>query len=87
VKAQVSEEKEPYGPEDLNTVEEPTQVCQLTIVEGSERAIEKRLAKVDFGKLAKTNRPGWREFCREYDPNATITEVDTCNCYGFNQRC
>ena len=49
--------------------------------------IEKRLANVDFGRLTKTNRPGWREFCREHDPDITITEIDTCECYGFDQRC
>ena len=87
VTTQVSMGKEPYGPKDPNTVEEATKECQLLEVEGSKRMIEERLAQVDFKRLTKTNRPGWREFCREYDPKVTITEIDTCECYGFNQRC
>jgi hypothetical protein len=87
VKTPVSEEEDPNSPKDLNTVDESTQECQLTLVEGSNRRIEERLATVDFGKLTKTNRPGWREFCRGHDQEVTKTEMDRCNCYGFNQKC
>jgi hypothetical protein len=87
VKTQVPEGKEYRDSEDPNTVENSTEEYQPTKVEESERMIEKRLATVDFGKLTKTNRPGWREFCREHDQEITKTEIDACNCYGFNQRC
>jgi hypothetical protein len=85
--ALVSKGEEPCDSENPFTVEEATNECQLKIVEGSERVIEERLAEVDFRKLAKTNRPGWRAFCREHDPKITATELDICQCYGFNQRC
>src|SRR5882762_2726839 len=76
VMTQVSGGKEPRSSQDLKTVEKPTEECQPRTVEGS-RKIEERLASVDFSKLTKTNRPGWREFCREYNPEITVTEIDT----------
>jgi hypothetical protein len=87
VAAQVSKGREPCDSKDPNTVEEATDECQLTLVEGSRRKIEERLAHVDFKKITKTNRPGWREFCREHDPEVTAAEMDVCQCYGFNQKC
>jgi len=73
--------------QDPDIADESTREYQPLRVEESPKIIEASLAKVDFERLRKVNRPGWRDYCREPNPEETEKEIDRCTCYGFYQKC
>jgi len=83
----VPKEEEQQCHQNLRNASESTRRHRPMEADRSPKIIETSLARVEFDSLRRMNRPGWRDFCREYDPKTTEIENDLCTCYGFYQKC